>query len=414
MKIRTNEFSGDCSCGMSHAVSTELLLIESGCMTRFAQILLEYGITGKIVGLFDTNTIEIYKFPKSLFGQQIVLSAQKLHADEFAVTKVLNELDRDATAIVAFGSGTIHDIARYCAKQKNLTFVSCPTAASVDGFCSSVCATTFSGVKVTVSAVAPKIVIADLDIIQKAPIHLVKSGIGDIIGKYIALCDWKISHILTNEPYCEKIAGLMANAVDTVVALGTPFTEWNQDFYEKIMVALLLSGLAMQLNGSSRPASGAEHHLSHLISIAPKPLAFQSDAMHGESVGVGTVIMAETYHQAIANIQFIRKMKKIASSQTEFLRNNFGEIAEVIADENQNDALKQVDLATLQNKWVSVCETIAKVPTAESLIALFHQFGLKTTLQDIGIDDSMKDTLVKLCPYMRNRLTFARLLWVIE
>ncbi|MDD3122354.1 MAG: sn-glycerol-1-phosphate dehydrogenase [Candidatus Izemoplasmatales bacterium] len=414
MKIKTNDFSGDCACGTSHHTSTEFVIIESGCIKHFDAYLKEYGIDGKVVGLFDTNTIKTIPLHIVTLNQTIILSTDNLHANELAVTNVLDQIIFDAEVIVAFGSGTIHDIARYCAKDKNLVFVSCPTAASVDGFCSSVCAMTFNGIKVTVNAVSPKIVIADLDIIKNAPIRLVRSGIGDVIGKYIALCDWKISNILTKEYYCERIANLMFEAVETVIELANPKVVWNDDFYEKIMYALTLSGLSMQLIGTSRPASGSEHHFSHLVTIAPKNLGIKTDALHGESVGIGTIIMADVYHNTVADKDIFKKLHLSSTSNLIFPFDIFGEFGEVLYKENKIDCLTEVNIETLMNKWSEICNIISKVPSSTELISLYIQFGIKTTLKEIGIDNSLKNTLVKLSPYMRNRLTFARLLWILN
>ena len=177
----------------------------------------------------------------------------------------------------------------------NIDFVSCPTAASVDGFCSSVAAMTWHGCKKTLTAVAPKLVVADTDIIKKAPVRLAKSGFGDMIGKYIALADWKIGNILTGEFYCEKIANMTLEATKEVLQAIEGIINGCDEAYEKLIFGLLLSGLAMQMMGNSRPASGAEHHISHLIEMSPPSLNVKSDALHGEKVGVGTLIALREY-----------------------------------------------------------------------------------------------------------------------
>lgn len=89
--------------------------------------------------------------------QEIILPSKGLHADEKAVARTLAELHGDTKVLIAVGSGTIHDIACYCAHERGLHFVSCPTAASVDGFCSTVAAMTWHGYKKTLPAVAPEI-----------------------------------------------------------------------------------------------------------------------------------------------------------------------------------------------------------------------------------------------------------------
>lgn len=103
---------------------------------------------------------------------EIVLDPQDLHANERGVQLLTEQLPGDVGYLLAIGSGTVHDITRYCAYRLRVPFVSCPTAASVDGFCSSVAAMTWGGCKKTLTAVAPQFVLADTDIIRQAPLRL--------------------------------------------------------------------------------------------------------------------------------------------------------------------------------------------------------------------------------------------------
>lgn len=408
-------------------IETEYIVIEENCLKRFGDILRENGIDGVIAGLFDTNTIRAKGMVVPDIDQTIVLNADHLHADEKAVESTLSQLRDDVDVVVAFGSGTITDIARYCAKQKNLIFVSCPTAASVDGFCSSVCAMTFNNTKVTLPAVAPKIVVADLAVIKNAPDKLIKSGLGDILGKYVSLADWKIAHLVTGEHYCEKTAKLVTDALNAVTDLVKNDSLDGDEFYLQTTYALLLSGLAMQIVGSSRPASGAEHHFSHLLTVAPPSLGIHTDALHGESVGVGTLAMAEHYRNIATNLQVnddtvqqieseISNIRKNDSRLRgiDFYRQNFDTLANSLYDENQNDCLAKVNARTLLDKWNDIKQVIFNIPSVEELLNLYRKLGLKSTLRDIGVEESKKQMVINLSPYIRNRLTLNRLLLLIQ
>ena len=128
------------------------------------------------------------------------------------------------------------------------------------GFCSTVAAMTWYGFKKTLPAVAPEIVLADTEIIKNAPMELVRSGVGDIMAKYTALADWKMAHVLTNELFCEKIYSIMQDAADTVMQSVPGIARGEESAYADVTYALIMSGIAMQMMGNSRPASGAEHH----------------------------------------------------------------------------------------------------------------------------------------------------------
>ena len=192
----------------------------------------------------------------------VCLPEENLHADEIAVEKVLGELKGAADVLLAVGSGTIHDITRYVANERMLPFCSIPTAASVDGFVSTVAAMTWHGFKKSFSATAPRFVIADTGIFSKAPYRLTASGISDLLGKYTAIADWKLRTLLQGSIFCERICQMEMEAVSRVIDSIDGLRAGTPQAYEELMYGLLLSGLAMQMVGNSRPASGAEHHLS--------------------------------------------------------------------------------------------------------------------------------------------------------
>ena len=113
-------------------------------------------------------------------------------------------------------SSTIHDISRYIAHNYKVPFISVPTAASGDGFVTTVAAMTLDGVKKTVPSVAPICVYADTDIFSKAPQRLTAAGISDLMAKYICLADWKIASLLTGEYICSEIIEMEEKALKTV------------------------------------------------------------------------------------------------------------------------------------------------------------------------------------------------------
>lgn len=396
--------------GNASEITTELIVIEKSCLSKFESCIKMLDINGPIAALYDTNTVNADSLIRPVADQSIVLPADGLHADDKAVTEVLNKLHPDIKAIVAVGSGTIHDIARYCAYKRSIKLISCPTAASVDGFCSNVAAMTWNGVKKTLTAVAPVLVLADIDVISSAPVRLAKSGIGDIYGKYIALADWKIAHILTGEKYSSKIAEAMVQAVSTINDCSAGVIAGDICAYEKLMYGLLLSGLAMQAFGNSRPASGAEHHISHLIEMHPLPLEIYSEALHGEKVGVGTIIMSELYHNFIAS----NTADTIGYSFTPVIRENvltyFGNLTDGILEENKSDCLLNLDPCSLHDRWDQVCQEISRIPEPHILYNLYESLGLKCSLKDIGVEENKKGQLIFLCPLVRNRLTLARII----
>ena len=295
MIIDSMMYNGRCSCSREHAMTTALCVIENGCMFRIGEFLEKYGLLGKTAAIYDTNTYRATADRHPHATYEIVLPADGLHANEHGVALLAEKLPEDAEILIAVGSGTVHDLTRYCAYQAGRKFVSCPTAASVDGFCSSVAAMTWLGCKKTLTAQSPLLVLADIDIIKKAPLRLARSGIGDMLGKFVANADWQIGRVLTGEYSCERIADLTLEATQKVLHSADGILRGEDAAYTDLMAGLLLSGLAMQMLGYSRPASGAEHHISHFIEMQPTVIDTASDALHGEKVGVGTLLAIGEY-----------------------------------------------------------------------------------------------------------------------
>jgi len=413
MKIDLLHYNEKCSCGKEHKMQTKLCIISGGCLKELNKYLIEYGLLGYTVAIYDQNTYLATQDRHPDVQEEIVLDPANLHANEHGVDYLLKSIPKNAKVLIAIGAGTVHDLTRYSAYTLGIDFVSCPTAASVDGFCSSVAAMTWHGCKKTLTAKAPSIVLADTDIIKKAPIYLARSGFGDMIGKYVALFDWRIGNILGSEYYCEKIADMTLSATKEVLESVSGIIEGCPLAYEKLMYGLLLSGLAMQMTGNSRPASGAEHHISHLIEMAPHGLGLSSDALHGEKVGVGTLLAIEEYQRLGDAIDI--SFSDYAGVERQEIIDIFGrEMAEEIFSENLNDCASGITKKTLILHFESIRREIKKLPRLKELKRIYQKFNVKSSLSDIGVNEGMKNELLKYSPLVRNRLTLMRLRSAIE
>jgi glycerol-1-phosphate dehydrogenase [NAD(P)+] len=208
-----------------------------------------------------------------------------LAADEQAVSAARARLRGDEPdGVVAIGSGVLTDITRYAAQREGRGFVSVPTAASMDGYASGVAAMEFGGLKVTYPAAAPLAIFAEPAVLAAAPHELTRAGLGDLLGKASARIDWLAAHLLYGEPFCaaveERILAPLAYAASQhrAVLRGEP------EAIERLLAGLLESGVAMAMMGSSRPASGCEHHASHFWDLLAARGAREHQP-HGLQVG---------------------------------------------------------------------------------------------------------------------------------
>ena len=418
MKVDVNEFLKPCSCGRKHEIVVDDIIIESGAVKGLPEILSRgaYKNYKNIAMICDENTYEAAgKTVESLvLGlKKAVLNPKNLHADEHGVEKAKKHLDRigEVDLMIAVGSGTIHDITRYHAYERKIPFFSVPTAASVDGFVSTVAAMTWHGFKKSFTAVSPIVVIADTDIFSQAPMRLTASGVADLLGKYTALADWKITHILTGEYICEEICEMEYTALDALTNSLSGLAKGDAKAYEELMYGLLLSGLAMQMTGNSRPASGAEHHMSHLWEM--EVLNDYIDFYHGEKVGVGLILASKIYHKAAERMRgHDFTVKETMPVEEELIRVNFKKLGmyESIMEENTPNLLEEIDSQKLLEKKEKIAAVIDEIPSAEALTLMLAEVDGVRSLDDIGFDESFQSKTARLSPYVRARITFMRLL----
>lgn len=418
MELNIQQFRRPCPCGRTHTIFVEDIILRSGAICDLPAVLARpaYADKTNIVMICDENTYEIAgKTVETLIPtiQTIVLNPDNLHANEHGVAlaeeglRCVGKVDM----MIAVGSGTVHDITRYHAYQKHIPFISVPTAASVDGFVSTVAAMTWNGCKVSITAASPSVVVADTDIFRKAPLRLTASGVSDLLGKYTALADWKIAHLLTGEYICPEICAMEEEALRCLVDSLDGLPKGDPAAYENLMYGLLLSGLAMQMTGNSRPASGAEHHMSHLWEM--EVLNDYIDFYHGEKVGVGLVLASEIYHKAA---QYLRNgdfsVKDSVEVEEALIRSHITrpEMLATILQENTPNILARIDPEKLVECRNEIADIIDTIPTAEELTALIEKVEGVKSLADMGLPASYQAETARLSPYVRARVTFMRLL----
>jgi len=221
-------------------------------------------------------------------------------ADEASVLQaIIAAQHHGAAALVAAGSGTIHDIVRYAAFTLGLPFVSVPTAPSVDGFTSKGAPLILRGEKITLPAVAPIALFADLDVLCAAPRPLIAAGFGDMLGKYTSLLDWVYGRETAGEPYDDEIAALTRGALERCVDHAEAIGRGTEEGVRALMLSLIESGIALLRFGQSHPASGAEHHISHYWEMAFLREG-RRQVLHGAKVGVACAIVADLYKRYAA------------------------------------------------------------------------------------------------------------------
>lgn len=352
--------------------------------------------------------------------RKVIFTNHEVIADAHHVLRVLIELDQVERTFVAVGSGTLTDITRFVSHRTRRPFISVPTAPSVDGFASVGAPLIVNGVKITYGAQAPIALYGDTATLSAAPQPMIAAGFADMLGKVTSVADWRIGALVWDEPYDETIAQRTRAAaqvcIDNAEAIGAAAPEG----IAALLDALLESGFCMLEFGNSRPASGAEHHLSHFWEM--KLLREGRPAiLHGAKVGVATAIVAGWYDRvrALDRGQAADLLEASAphslAGEMEKLRAAYGPLADDIAAEHrrwleltpeQFDGLKR---RILEN-WDAIQAAAATVPPAAEVQALLRTVGGPVTAGDLGLSVDEQALAEQNGHYLRDRFTVRKLI----
>ncbi len=330
----------DCACERKHTIRTEHIAIGEGTLCCLAGMLRELGARSGALIVADENTwaaagpaVEEQLRRACVPARRLVFPAGDLHTDEHAVGSVLMEICDETELLVAVGSGTINDLCRFVAKRTGLCYLVVGTAPSVDGYASDVTPVVRGGIKQTFKGVAPWAVIGDTAVLQTAPGNMVAAGFGDVFGKVTARLDWMLAHELLGEFRCDYIAQTMDEAVQTTLSAAPALSGGGARAVEELMHGLVLSGIAMQMLGDSRPASGAEHHVSHFLEMRDLARG-RHGTLHGDKVGVATLMVMRMYEKFFEPEQPIFLTPMGSDAWRQGLLEAFGPLGEQVLSES--------------------------------------------------------------------------------
>ncbi len=268
-----------------------LIRLKPGALQRLP-IYLEREFWGRVLALLSEG------LPDEIANRVLKLQAlgRAEIVTEASVEWVESFLQQDLPgfdAVLGLGGGKALDVAKYLAFRLDLPYLALPTSLSNDGFCSPQSSLTQAGRKVSLKARLPHGVVVDLEVVGGAPRSLWLSGVGDLVSKWTAIHDWKLAFHAYATPF-DDFAALLSDA-SVFQFLGHPGHDLAG--IRLLAQALLLNGVSMEIAGSSRPASGSEHLISHALDqISREPRA------HGMQVGLATYWMAHVQGQEVTRL----------------------------------------------------------------------------------------------------------------
>jgi len=323
--------------------------------------------------------------------------------------------------IVSVGSGTVNDVAKMAATQVDTPFVTVPTAASMNGYTSAIAAILSKGVKRTIPTHQAEAVFADVDVVAAAPERLNLAGFGDLASKPYSNACWYLSHKITGGARSDAPAQLLDGPFHRLLESAPGLRTAQSEAVEVLTQTLLLSGCAMALAGSSSPASGGEHLISHYWDMVEHASHRPVRALHGTQVGVATCLSARLYERIVAldlGEMDVDARMEAAGLTVEERRAEVAKrhpaLPQKIVDEIVAEAVKKalspqaqrerlMEIRAHWNEWRE--ELRGMLLPSDTIRRALSAAGAPIRASELGVDDSTLSHTVKVCRDMRSRYT---------
>jgi len=414
-----------CSCGKKHAVSIDDVIIENNAILKLPEIIRRY-TDGKVFIIADKNTFNAAgeKVIEALFDKNIEYSKfvfeSNVTPDEHSVGAAIMHFDTKCEIVVAIGSGVINDIGKIVANVTDKPYIIVATAPSMDGYASATSSMEMSGLKVSLNSKCANVIIGDIDILKNAPLKMLKAGLGDMIAKYISICEWRIANLLIDEYYCEEVANLVRSALQKCVDNAEKLLERDDEAVKAVFEGLVIGGVAMAYVGVSRPASGVEHYFSHLWDM--RGLEFKTPVdLHGIQCGIGTYLASGIYEQLREITPDIEKarnyVKKFDNEKwNSELRAFIGKGAEAMIaleekDQKYSISKHETRIKKIISEWDNILKIIEEeVPTQEYIGNLLDKIDAPKLPEEINIKDDILLSF-KATKDIRDKYVLSRLFW---
>jgi glycerol-1-phosphate dehydrogenase [NAD(P)+] len=305
--------------------------------------------------------------------------------------------------VVGVGSGVISDLSKWIAFDLGCDGAIVATAASMNGYAAANVAPAIAGVKTLVHARAHRVIAAEPAVLANAPYSLTSAGLGDVIAKTVSSADWKLNDLLFGEDYRESIASIFDHVQARFLARPEALAARDPGAVVALFEALVLSGCAMTLQGSSLPASGGEHLISHSLDMRAE-VEHVSHDLHGRQVGLGTIFAAALYERVLSlpSPSFEARPLPLDTS-------TWGQLSSAIAPHHAKQtermaaaAHKLAEPGTFERVRSALTPML---PKASWIKDVLQRAGAAHRVTDIGIDRQRFLWAVHNCAQIRERFT---------
>ena len=419
------EIQANCKCGKQHIFTSEVV-VKEGAILELPRLLKQYDAK-KIFLVADQNTYAAagkavteviensVKIASCIFGEDA------LEPDEYSVGRAIMYYEADCDVVIGVGSGVINDISKIVANVAGKPYIIVGTAPSMDGYASATSSMTRDGLKISLPSKCADVIIGDLDVLCQAPAKMMASGLGDMLAKYVSICEWRIANLITGEYYCEDIAQLVREALKRCTDNADGLLKRDKEAVKAVFEGLVIGGVAMAYAGVSRPASGVEHYFSHVWDMRGVEFGIPVE-FHGIQCAMAT------YH-AVKLYELVKKQKpdyeKASAYVAAFdlaaweqtLREFLGKSSEAMIALEKKEGKYRKDthparFNIIAENWDRILQIMdEELPSSEEIEKLLDTIGISKDLSAIGVDTECARTTFKATKDIRDKYVLSRLAW---
>jgi glycerol-1-phosphate dehydrogenase [NAD(P)+] len=381
-----------CDCGHKHDIPSVKVVSAKDAYSVLAEDCVKTYAKESVLLLDDENThlaagasISELLEKRSAKCKLVTLPGDTVATDELA--DQIHDLSLGHSLIIAVGAGTINDLGKYVADKREIPYWSVPTAPSMNGYTSSIVAIKVKGVKRTLPAQPPQLIYADPEVIQNSPLELRQAGFCDVLAKSVSDFDWQIESLLLDGAYCSLPSAIASEPESKYIDHPEKILQGDRKAVLGLFEGLLFSGVAMSLAGSSAPASGGEHLISHFFDMRESLTGIKPN-LHGIQVGAGVVLSAVCYQKlaALKEKELKNRAMETFEADAREIPSVWGSLASEVEKqfENKRGRLLQFDTALPAN-WQKLKALFGKVRAPDFFVDLIRRTGLEMTLPSLGI-----------------------------
>ena len=389
----------ECDCGRTHTIALKEFVMAEGATQHLPDVVRSLGLSGEATLVADEITYEVggeaveQTLRAAGYGVNRVCLPSPCAPDTEAVAAARESIRPETGFVVGVGSGTVNDLAKLAASDAERPYVACPTAPSMNGYPSPIAAILVEGVKRTLPATPPVAIVADLDVVASAPREMIQAGLADLLSKTTATADWRMSSLLLDDYYCPRPHLMLEGAGTACRELAAEIGRGGPEAVRIFTAALVLSGLSMVVAGSSSPASGGEHLMSHYWEMT-RYVEGKRTILHGLQVGLGMLVTATLYER------LARLSPRLAStdepswdSVRERVHADFGPLADEVekqfAEKHELGGGRRGRVKKVLSSWDDLWGELRDILLpADDLRLALESAAAPTAAADVGLTDT--------------------------